>query len=88
MKLKKEFIMYNSGDEQIMVATGSMTGRFSGLVRSNETAAFIVEQLKKDTTEEKIVEAILEKYDASRDVAEKDVKRVLEQLKGIGAIEG
>ena len=45
MKLKDEFITYETDGEQIMVAAG--TDSFSGLVRSNETAGFIVECLKK-----------------------------------------
>lgn len=46
MRLKDEFITYETDGEQIMVAAG--TDSFSGLVRSNETAGFIVECLKKN----------------------------------------
>lgn len=85
MKLKEGFVTYQMGEEQFMVATGS--AKFSGLVRSNGTAGFIVECLMKETTEDAIVEAILEKYDAPRDVVERDVKNILDKLRGIGALE-
>ena len=49
---------------------------FAGLIRNNKTAAFIVEFLKDDTTQEKIVEAMFEKYDAPKDVLAKDVSEV------------
>ena len=60
---------------------------FAGLIRSNKTAAFIVECLKEDTTEEKIVEAMLEKYDAPKDVLAKDVSDVIEKLRKVGALD-
>ena len=60
--------------------------QFHGLVRSNETAAFIVNCLKKETTEEAIVEAMLEQYDAPRETVARDVHRVVEQLRQIGAL--
>ena len=53
---------------------------FAGLIRSNKTAAFIVECLKEETTQEKIVEAMFEKYDAPKDVLAKDVSDVIGSL--------
>lgn len=57
------------------------------LSEGNKTAAFIVECLKKDTTEEQIVEVMYEKYDAPKEVLQKDVESIVEKLRGIGAIE-
>lgn len=86
MKLKPGFITHNVGKEQMMVAAGPAAKQFHGLVRSNETAAFIVNSLKKETTEEAIVEAMLEQYDAPRETIRQDVHRVVEQLREIGAL--
>lgn len=85
MKLKKGFITHETEGEQIMVATGSIN--FAGLVRSNKTAAFIVDSLKTETTKEKIVDAMAEKYDAPRDVIDKDVEEILKKLRSIGALD-
>ena len=60
---------------------------FAGLIRNNKTAAFIVECLKEETTEEKIVEAMFEKYDAPKDVLAKDVSEVIEKLRKVGALD-
>ena len=84
MKLKESYITHDSDGEQILLDTSSS---FAGLIRSNKTAAFIVECLKEDTTEEKIVEAMLEKYDAPKDVLAKDVSDVIEKLRKVGALE-
>ena len=83
MKLKDTFVTYSSGSDYIVVATEG----FSGMVRSNRTAAFIIEALKENTTPEKIVDAMTEKYDAPREVIERDVERVLAKLRSIGAVE-
>ena len=84
MKLKDTYITHDSDGEQILLDTSSS---FAGLIRNNKTAAFIVECLKTDTTKEQIVEAMYEKYDAQKDVLQKDVESIVEKLRGIGAIE-
>ena len=84
MKLKDIFITHDSEGEQVLIG---VTSSFAGLVRSNKTAAFIVECLKTDTTEEQIVETMYEKYDAPKDVLQKDVVSIVEKLRGIGALE-
>ena len=84
MKLKESYITHDSDGEQILLDTSSS---FAGLIRNNKTAAFIVECLKEDTTQEKIVEAMFEKYDAPKEVLAKDVSDVIEKLRKVGALE-
>ncbi len=86
MKLKPGFVTHKVGKEQMMVAAGPAARSFHGLVRSNETAAFIINCLKKETTEEAIVEAMLAEYEAPRETVARDVHRVVEQLREIGAL--
>lgn len=85
MKLKDGFITHETDGEQIMVAAGNV--KFAGLVRSNKTAAFIVDSLKTDTTKAAIVEAMAKKYDAPKEVIERDVEGILQKLRGIGALD-
>lgn len=87
MKLKQTFITQDYHGEQLMVQVGRGKGIFHGLVRSNETAAFIVNCLKQETTEAEIVSALTEEYDVDADRAAAGVRDVLEKLRGIGAIE-
>ena len=84
MKLKDTYITHDSDGEQILLDTSSS---FAGLIRNNKTAAFIVECLKEDITQEKIVEAMFEKYDAPKDVLAKDVSDVIEKLRKVGALD-
>ncbi|MBR1757299.1 MAG: PqqD family protein [Lachnospiraceae bacterium] len=85
MKLKNGFYTREVGGKQVMVGVAG-TG-FSGVVRSNETAAFIVNQLKKETSEDEIVSAMLAVYDAPEEKIRADVKKIVGTLREIGAIE-
>lgn len=85
MKLKDGFITHEVAGEHITVSAGSVS--FSGMIRSNQTAGFIVECLKEEITEDEIIERLLAKYDAPREQITKDVASVLVKLRGIGAVE-
>ena len=85
MKLKEGFITHMVNGEQIMVATGAT--KFNGMVRSNSAAAFIVDCLKEDTTVEKILDTMEEKYNAPREVMKEDVEKILTKLRSIDALE-
>ena len=85
MKLNKGFITHDDGDQKLIVSTGAT--KFSGLVRSNETAGFIIICLENDTTEAEIVEKMQKKYDGPKEAMERDVKKIIEQLRKIGAID-
>ena len=84
MKLKDSFITHMDGDTQMIVDTSA---KFSGLIRNNKTAAYIIELLKTDTTEEKFVEAVCKKYDAPKETVRKDVHKLIEEWRTIGAID-
>lgn len=84
MKLKSTFITHNSGDEQLMISAG---GDFSGMVRSNSTAAEIIDLLKSETTREEIIATMADRYEVELSVLERDVDKVLASLRSIGAID-
>ena len=65
----------------------SVNGEFSGMVRSNSTAAAIINFLAEDISREGIVEKMKEIYEAPEGAIERDVDRVLASLRSIGAID-
>ena len=85
MKLKPDFISQDVDDVRFLVPVGAES--FRGIVKSNKTAAFIVDLLAEETPEEAIVDAMCEKYDAPRERLAADVAKVLETLRKIGALE-
>lgn len=84
MRVKEGFILHNIGDEYMAVATGEAAQNFNGIVRNNETAAYIFELLQQDTTEEAVVDAMCERYDAERSIIEKDVKATIQKMREAG----
>ena len=86
MKLNDGFITYECGGEHITVSVGNSD--FNGLIKSNKTAALIIEKLKNETTEDEIVKALFDEFDAPEDVIRADVKRTVDKLRSIGAIDG
>ena len=85
MKLKPEFITQDIDGTQFLVPVGAEA--FSGVVRSNRTAAFIVDCLKEETTPDAIVDAMCRKFDAPRETIAADVANVLDTLRSIHAID-
>ena len=85
MKLKDDFITQDIDDVQFLVPIGGEA--FSGVVRSNGTAAFIVNCLKEETTEDAIVDAMCAEYDAPRETIAADVTEILATLREINALE-
>lgn len=85
MKINSGFITHNDNGEMLLVSTGA--AKFSGMVHSNSSAGFIIQCLENDTTEDEIVKKMLEKWDVTEEIARRDVKKIVVQLKGIGAID-
>ncbi len=85
MKLKNEFIAYETGDESLLVPTGKAD--FAGLVKGNRTLGIILDLLKKETTEADMVAAMKARFEAPEEVILRDVKKALSELRGIGAID-
>ena len=85
MKLKSNFVTQMIDDTQFLVPLGGED--FRGIVRSNKTAAFIVDCLKEETTAEQIVDAMCATYDAPREKIVSDVDKLLSVLRSIRALE-
>ena len=85
MRINSGFLAHDDGEQKLLVSTGAT--EFSGLVRSNETAGFIIECLEKDTTEAEIVAKMQKMYDGPKEAMERAVKKIIYQLRKIGAID-
>ena len=88
MKLNPAFIVHQTGKDTVIVPTAA--AGFSGVVKGNRTLGAIVELLQNDVTEEEIISAMKEKYDATEEIEqiiETDVRKAIDQLRRIGAID-
>lgn len=87
MKLKDGIVTNSIDGESFAIATGKAAKDFNGLIKNNPTAAFIFDLLKTEQTEDSIVKAMLEKYDADEDTVRADVRELLSLLKNHKLIE-
>ncbi len=85
MKLKKEYITHDTETESLLVPAGG--AGFSGLVRGNRTLGAILALLKEETTEEAVIAAMEERFDAPEEIIARDVEKVLSGLREIGALD-
>lgn len=87
MRLKEGFIIHDVGKEHMVVASGEAAKAFNGLIKSNGTASFIMRQLLNEITEEKLIEAVLGKYDVDEKTVKKDVQTLIKKLEAAGFME-
>ena len=85
MRLNQNFITHSSGGQYYVVSTDSTA--FKGIIKGNGTTGDIIDLLKNDVTEEQIVDALFDKYDAPREKIAADVGTVLGKLRSVGAID-
>lgn len=75
------------GTQAVVIAIGSASKIFNGMVKLNETGELMWDKLVEGTTREELIVAILEVYEVEEEVAQKDVDRFIETLKQPGIIE-
>ena len=85
MKLRDEFLTHQNNGEALLVPSGKAD--FSGIVKGNNTFGEILYLLKNDTTEAQIITEMCKKYDAPEEVVSRDVRKILDTLREIKAIE-
>lgn len=85
MKLKKEFIIYNTREESMLVPGGR--AQFSGLVKGNETFGAILKHLSEEISEQDLIRAMCEEYDAPAEKITEDVRKAITILRDIGALD-
>ena len=85
MRLNPRFLTHETKGEHYIISTSDT--KFKGIVKNNETAAFIVECLKTDTTERAIADKLLAEYEgADRPTVERDMANIIGKLRSIEAI--
>lgn len=87
MKLKYRFVVREISDQYIAVAVGKDNARFNGMVKLNETGAFLMELLNQgDTTERELLQAVINKYDVAEDRARENLSAFLKTLRDGGLL--
>ncbi len=81
MKAKKGFILRRLGQEYMVVPIGEASKNLNGMIRMNETGAFLWKELENGITEEELVGKMLERFeDLDEETAHKDLREYLETM--------
>lgn len=87
MKIKDGYILDVIGDQKIAVSIDASKDKFTGMIKLNEVAAFLWQQLSVPTDENALTEALTQRYQVDEATARKDVKNFLEKLEKSGILE-
>lgn len=87
MQIKKDFTIQKVGGSYIAVAVGETSKTFHGMVRLNETGAFLWKKMAEaDVTVDELVEALLAEYEVDRETATRDVENLVNQFRESGIL--
>ena len=88
MKRRKGYALRPLGKEFILVAEGVEAVDFTRMISMNESAAFLWKAVEdKDFEAETLVDLMMEEYDISQEIAEKDVASLLQTWKEANIID-
>ena len=88
MKIKDGFILRKIAGEDIVVPIGNNIADFNGVIRLNESAAFLWKVLQEEISKEDLVNSLIEEYEIDKSLATNDVEGFLNILEEHKAIEG
>lgn len=87
MKIREGFILKKIGDERVILALGAASRYLNGIVKLNDTGAFLWEEIEKGSDRDKLVQTFADKFSISAEQAQKDVDGFLDMLKGANCFE-
>ena len=75
MKIKKGFVLRKVGEDHVVVPIGANSKIFHGMVKLNETGAFLWRFFSSEHTQEEGVDALLKEYEGvEREIVVEDVE--------------
>ena len=86
MKLRSDIVTSKVNDEYITLFSGDGAKASNCMIRSNGTAAFILECLKEDVTEEQILGKLKQNYKGDEELMKNDIKNIIKRLTDAGLI--
>lgn len=87
MRIKKDFTIQKVGGSWIAVAVGETSKTFHGMVRLNETGAFLWKKMTEaDRTVDELVDALLAEYEVDRETATRDVGNLVNRFRESGIL--
>lgn len=88
MKIKEGFILRQIAGEDIVVPIGNNIADFNGVIRLNESAAFLWRELQSEISKNDLVNKLKSEYEIGEELAAKDVEDFIKTLEENNALEG
>lgn len=88
MKIKQGFVMRDVAGQAVAIATGEASKSFHGMIKLNDTGAFIWNGIEKGLGEAEIAEQLAASYDVEVGQALKDVESFIVRMRDAGLVEG
>ena len=87
MKINENFLLREVAGRAVVVPVGDAADRFSGMIKLNETAAFIWHTLETDCEIADVVDALCKEYGVDKETAERDVLALIGTLRKAGILD-
>ncbi|MBE6706564.1 MAG: PqqD family protein [Ruminococcaceae bacterium] len=87
MKIKNGFVAKEIAGQYVVVALGQASKIFNGIIKLNESGKFIWDMLVVGAEKQDIVDALLGEYEVDAAIAEADVEKFINELKGANILE-
>ena len=87
MKIKPGYVLREVAGQIVVVPVGQEALNLNGLITLNKSGKILWDRLQSDVTKEQLVEALLSKYDVSKEVVTKDIEEFLSVLQNKNILE-
>ena len=87
MKIKPGYIIREVAGYSVVVPVGDAAIDFNGMINLNESGAVLWRALSEGADEEKLVQALLDDYDITEDVAKNDVSEFIKKMREANLID-
>lgn len=87
MKKKENFISRSIMDQHVLMPFGETAHRFSGMILTTETGAFIWEHIEEVSSAEEMASLLTQEFEVSYEEALADVTALFDNFKKAGWIE-
>ncbi len=81
MKFRDDIVIAPANGESILV---DASGKFKGMIKLNESAAFIASIFEKDTSIEDAIKLMINEYDVDIEKARNDINEFVFKMKEVG----
>lgn len=88
LKASDEMLLRNIAGEHILIPVGEAALKLHGMISLSESGLLLWNKLQEESSEEELIEAVLEEYDIDHETASADVQEFLNRLCELELLEG